>query len=57
MKIHKMKLTTEPFDKIKSGSKIIEVRLFDEKRKDINLGDEIVLYDSLKKQKNCVLKS
>jgi len=42
MTTHKMKLTAEPFDKIKDGSKIIEVRLFDEKRKDINLGDEIV---------------
>jgi len=39
-----MKLAVEPFNKIKDGSKIIEIRLFDEKRKDINLGDQIVFF-------------
>jgi ASC-1-like (ASCH) protein len=36
-----MKLNPDSFDKIREGSKIIEVRLFDEKRKLINLGDTI----------------
>lgn len=36
-----MKLTAEPFDKIADGSKKIELRLFDEKRQKINLGDTI----------------
>jgi ASC-1-like (ASCH) protein len=36
-----MKLQPHPFDKIKKGSKTIEVRLFDEKRREIKLGDTI----------------
>lgn len=36
-----MKLTSEPFERIKNGSKVIEVRLFDEKRRTIELGDKI----------------
>lgn len=39
--IHKMKLGREPFIKIKNEEKIIESRLFDEKRSMINIGDEI----------------
>ena len=42
--IHEMKLFEETFEKIKSGKKDIEVRLFDEKRRTINLGDEIIFY-------------
>ncbi len=38
---HKMKLSTEPFEKIASGAKVIESRLYDEKRQQIVLGDEI----------------
>lgn len=41
MRLHKMKLTKYFLDKIKSGSKIIETRLFDEKRQKIKLGDNI----------------
>lgn len=36
-----MKLNDSPFDRIKSGKKIIDIRLFDEKRKLLNLGDII----------------
>ncbi len=36
-----MKLASEPFNKIATGNKIIESRLFDEKRQLINVGDEI----------------
>ena len=39
--LHIMKLQLHPFDKIKEGSKTIEVRLFDEKRREIKLGDTI----------------
>ena len=39
--IHKMNLAAEPFDQIVSGSKTIELRLYDEKRKKINVGDLI----------------
>lgn len=38
---HSMKLTSEPFGKIADGSKKIELRLFDEKRQKINIGDTI----------------
>ena len=37
-----MKLQPYPFDRIKNGQKIIEVRLYDEKRREIQLGDTIV---------------
>lgn len=36
-----MKLNDSPFDRIKSGKKVIEIRLFDEKRKLLTLGDTI----------------
>lgn len=39
---HNMKLHASPFEKIKSGEKTIELRLFDEKRQQIKTGDEIV---------------
>lgn len=41
MTIHTMKLAKEPFEKIVNGQKIIESRLFDEKRRLVNVGDEI----------------
>jgi ASC-1-like (ASCH) protein len=36
-----MKIAKEPFEKILNGQKIIESRLFDEKRQLINVDDEI----------------
>lgn len=36
-----MKLFKEPFFRIKEGKKIIEVRLFDEKRQKVQIDDEI----------------
>ena len=39
--IHKMKLTDEPFNSIKNGYKTIEMRLYDEKRRLVNVGDII----------------
>ena len=40
-KIH-MNLTPSPFAMIKSGQKTVELRLFDEKRQQIKVGDTIV---------------
>lgn len=40
--MHSMKLNPSPFEKIKSGEKTIELRLFDEKRQQIQPGDQIV---------------
>lgn len=39
--LHQMKLKEEPFRKIKEGKKDIELRLYDEKRQKIKVGDEI----------------
>ncbi|MEK6940957.1 MAG: hypothetical protein AABW49_03600, partial [Nanoarchaeota archaeon] len=36
-----MKLFKEPFSRIKEKRKIIEVRLFDDKRQKVSIGDEI----------------
>lgn len=38
---HHMKLRHEPFDKIRAGEKTIELRLYDEKRRLLKVGDEI----------------
>ena len=36
-----------PFNKIKNGSKVVEMRLFTDKRKDVSIGDELVLKNTL----------
>lgn len=39
--IHKMKLNDDPFERIKNGTKTIEFRLYDEKRRKVKIGDKI----------------
>ena len=39
--IHDMKLNDRPFEMIKSGAKTIELRLYDDKRRKIKVGDSI----------------
>lgn len=39
--MHEMRLQPGPFERIRSGEKTIEYRLFDEKRQTIRIGDEI----------------
>lgn len=39
--IHKMKLNESPFERIKNGTKTIEFRLFDKKRRKVKIGDKI----------------
>lgn len=39
--LHKMKLKESPFERIKNGTKTVEFRLYDEKRKLISVGDTI----------------
>lgn len=39
--IHEMRLHDEPFNLIKNGTKTIELRLYDEKRREIHEGDNI----------------
>ena len=42
MKTIEMHLLPEPFEQIKTGKKQIEIRLYDEKRQEICVGDTIV---------------
>lgn len=46
MKEHIMKLTPSPMEKIREGIKTIELRLYDEKRKNISIGDIIIFINS-----------
>lgn len=39
--LHKMRLNSEPFAMIENGSKTIELRLNDEKRRMVSIGDTI----------------
>ena len=39
--LHQMKLAKEPFNSIKCGTKTIEMRLYDEKRRQVKIGDNI----------------
>lgn len=39
--LHELRLNIEPFNSIKSGTKTVEMRLYDEKRKRIKIGDKI----------------
>ena len=48
---HKMNLDTEPFKMIKSGKKTIELRLFDEKRQKIKVGDSIIFTETVTGEK------
>lgn len=52
MKTHNMKLYNEPFTLIKEEKKNIEVRLNDEKRREIEINDEIIFsnYDNPNEQ-------
>ena len=40
--VYEMKLNSEPFEKIRSGRKTVELRLYDEKRRKIEIGDDII---------------
>lgn len=42
MKTHILKLHPEPFGKLQAGVKSLELRLCDEKRKEIEIGDQII---------------
>ncbi|MBP9843288.1 MAG: ASCH domain-containing protein, partial [Candidatus Pacebacteria bacterium] len=43
---HQMKLATEPYNKIALGKKLIESRLYDEKRQQISIGDQVVFSEN-----------
>ena len=39
--LHQMKLNEDPFERIKNGTKTIEFRLYEEKRRKVKIGDKI----------------
>jgi len=47
--IHYMNLASEQFEKISSGAKTIELRLYDEKRQAISAGDIIIFTNLIDK--------
>ncbi len=49
--LHEMKLQDEPFKKISDGTKTIEMRLYDEKRKKVKVGDLIEFTNVLNNEK------
>ena len=51
---HTMNLHNEPFNKIKSGTKTVEMRLYDERRKNINIGDTILFTNNTTGEQLCV---
>ena len=56
--IHYMNLNENPFSLIASGKKTIELRLFDEKRKQISVGDTLVFKNASDETKtlSCTVK-
>lgn len=55
VQIHYMHLNKEPFEQIQSGNKIIELRLYDEKRKRLKLGD-IIEFENMDNEKKIFTK-
>lgn len=57
--VHEMRLRSGPFFAIKNGKKDIELRLLDEKRRGISVGDEIVFVsmDSPEKRMRTLVKN
>ncbi|MBR7099222.1 MAG: ASCH domain-containing protein [Clostridia bacterium] len=49
--MHDMKLHPDPFEKIRSGQKTIELRLMDDKRQQIQEGDLIVFTNTVTGEK------
>lgn len=44
--IHQMRLMHHPFEKIRAGTKTVEMRLYDEKRAAVRVGDTIRFEDT-----------
>lgn len=51
---HSMKLKPNPFESIKNGIKTIEIRLYDEKRQLLSIGDTIEFTNIETKETLCV---
>ena len=53
--VHNLRLSEKPFNSIKNKTKTIEMRLYDEKRKKIKVGDTILF--ALRDDSSCVLET
>ena len=53
---HELRLNNEPFQSIKSGTKTIELRLYDEKRKLIKVGDTITFFNRANNLESLIVK-
>ena len=53
MAVYSLHLNAEPFEKIKAGTKYVEMRLFDEKRRQFKVGDELVFELKGDEAQNC----
>lgn len=53
--LHKMNLASEPFEQMASGNKTIALRLYDEKRKKIKVG-ELIEFTNLSNHKQLLAK-
>ena len=51
--IHEMKLNPSPFEAIESGIKNIELRLYDERRQGIRVGDDIIFTNTESGKRMC----
>ncbi|MDX2776325.1 ASCH domain-containing protein [Streptomyces caniscabiei] len=56
MKTHHMKLAPVPFGMIARGEKTCEARLYDEKRRQVNLGDTVIFSQIDDPAKTCEAK-
>lgn len=54
--IYEMKLNAEAFQKVKAGTKTVEIRLLDEKRKKLKAGDEINFFKLPEKSETIIVK-
>ena len=54
--LHKMKLQESPFRKIQKGLKTIELRLNDEKRQKVQVGDQIVFTNLADRQEKLLTR-
>ncbi len=53
---HILHLDKEPFNSIKNGTKTIEMRLFDDKRRNMSIGDEITFISRFNDEKiDCLI--
>lgn len=54
--IYNMKLKNEPYNLIKSGKKTVELRLYDDKRRRLDVGDKIIFTNMSAKEEQIAVK-